>query len=64
MAGQDHNKNHNNMWKHNKNHNGAASGGAPGAPGPWGCGFCYVFRIVLAGHVLEIPDGVSSRPSI
>eukprot|EP00972_Heterocapsa_arctica_P062274 9179838-Heterocapsa_arctica.AAC.1 len=24
-------------------HNGAASGGIPGAPGPWGCGFCRVF---------------------
>eukprot|EP00972_Heterocapsa_arctica_P023428 3451841-Heterocapsa_arctica.AAC.1 len=31
------------MRKHNENRNGAASGGASGAPGPWGCVFCCVF---------------------
>eukprot|EP00972_Heterocapsa_arctica_P058071 8567312-Heterocapsa_arctica.AAC.1 len=35
------------MRKHNnkqtQTHNGTASGGAPGAPGPWGRGCCYVF---------------------
>eukprot|EP00972_Heterocapsa_arctica_P004152 616598-Heterocapsa_arctica.AAC.1 len=50
---------------HDKKHNGAISGGAPGAPGPWGsvCLKC-VFRINLAGHVLGIPWCVPELPVV